>query len=117
LRKRTIGMLCVMAILALGTGIFTLVMDSQSFSFAYDPYTHTYGVIMNIGNPSFFMIGVIFCALGCILYLIGWMSALINMARAREFTWCILLLLCQWVCLVVYLFVAPEVSSSVYPQP
>jgi hypothetical protein len=114
-------MLFVMAILALGTGIFTLVMDVQSSSSFYNPYTHIYNLNTNIGNFPFFMIGAAFCVLGFILYTIGWINALINMARSEEWTWFILLLFCQWVCLVAYLFAAPEIShvakSPLYPQP
>ncbi|HEX4204421.1 MAG TPA: hypothetical protein VHZ51_09535, partial [Ktedonobacteraceae bacterium] len=65
-----------------------------------------------IGNLPLFISGIVLYVLAFVAFTIGWIGALINLARLREWTWFVLTILFSVVCLIVYLFAGPEASPT-----
>jgi hypothetical protein len=114
LSRRTIGLLFILSIVALviGMGLMELLVLGMASAPGSESGISTFPFMLNalaLGTS------------GMILLYVSWIAAMINAARARAWGWFVMLLLFQWICLLVYLFVGPQppgvIRAPVYPQP
>jgi len=65
--------------------------------------------------PLFFA-GIALYVLGFVSFIVAWIGALINLARLQQWTWFVMVILFNWICLIVYLFAGPDTPKvAQYP--
>jgi drug/metabolite transporter (DMT)-like permease len=116
MRKKTIGILLILSTVMFIVGIILFVLVIVGSPSVYNPSTGS-NEITSISNLPLFITSIVLYVLALVTFFIGWIGALINLARLREWTWFVLTLLFSFVCVIVYLFAGPEAAPTLkYPQ-
>ena len=117
MRKKTIAIFLILSAVVMVAGIILFVVGLAGGTSVYDPQTGT-NQLTSIGNLPLFITGIVLYVLAFVIFAIGWVGALINLARQQQWTWFVLMILFSVVTLIVYLFAGPQVPrSSRYARP
>lgn len=71
--------------------------------------------VTSLGNPVLFWLAIAMYVVGAITSFVGYLGALIKMARLDQWIWFILLLAFSGVTMLVYIFVGPETRAESMP--
>lgn len=71
--------------------------------------------LTSLGNPALFWIAIAMYVVGGITALVGYVGALVKMAKLGQWIWFILLLAFSGVTMLVYIFVGPETRYESLP--
>lgn len=103
--KRTIGILYGIGVLFEPSGVYSVIVNSG----LYSAYSHSPGFEAEAGRYFIGMIaGIVMIVLGGISGMIAWIGALLNLSRAQQWAWFVLMFFFSGIMLLIYLIGGPQ---------
>lgn len=103
--KRAIGILYVLGVLFELAGVYGFLTNSGNYSvFSQSPGFESEASYYLVGT----VVGIGMVVLGGIFWMIAWIGALLNLSRAQQWAWFVLMFFFSGIMLLIYLIGGPQ---------